>query len=123
MSVLNKRILIVEDEDALLFGFKKLLGSSTISIHTAPTWKKASSLLQKHDYQVIITDLRLSPSSASEGLDVIKMARNLNAAATIIVITAYAENGTKSLAEKLGANIFLEKPVSPIKLRDILNSL
>jgi len=118
-----KRVLVVEDEEALLFGLKKLLKNDKTDIDVARSLTEAVDFLTQNRYQAVITDLRLSGAEVIEGYEVVKKARELQQGCKIIVITAYAENGSKYRAEEGLADYFLEKPVSPARIREILNTL
>jgi DNA-binding NtrC family response regulator len=119
----GKNVLIVEDEEALLFGLKKLLQSAKLFIDIARSLKEAEDLLRQNRYQAVITDLRLSGAEIIEGYDVVRLARELQPGCKVIVITAYAENGTNYRVAEGAVDHFLEKPVSPARIREILNTL
>lgn len=123
MGKIIDRILIVEDEEALLFGLKKLLEGSALTVHTAGSLASAGNLLRLNEYKALITDLRLSGTSVQEGLEVIAQARRLQPECRIIAITAFAADETQNRVKALGVDSFLEKPVSPDKLRKILSTL
>ena len=57
-----------------------------------------------------------------EGLDVIKRAKISQPDCKIIAMTAYLKNGTKNDVLNLGVDFFLEKPVFPKTIKDILKS-
>jgi CheY-like chemotaxis protein len=116
----GKRVLIVDDEAAILFGFKKILQRGGVEVDTAETVEEALNLLQTKDYQFVITDLKLSGSSADNGFDIIRFAKGKRPETKIILITGY---GTPEIMEKalsLGAAYYYEKPVSGTVLRDVL---
>jgi CheY-like chemotaxis protein len=118
--VLGKRVLIVDDEAAILFGFKKIIQRGGVEVDTAETVEEALNLLQTKDYQFVITDLKLSGSSADSGFDVIRYAKGKRSETEVILITGY---GTPEIMEKalaLGAAHYYEKPVSATLLRDAL---
>jgi DNA-binding NtrC family response regulator len=117
------RILVVDDEDVVLFAFKKVLSGHGITVDTAPSFKEAWRLIQLKSYQAIITDLRLSGMEVKEGLEVIKETRRIQTECKIIVITGYGESDTREKVFKLGAEIFLEKPVDPGKIKELLQSM
>jgi DNA-binding NtrC family response regulator len=117
------RILVVDDDEAVLFGFKKVLREPSITVDTAPSFKDALRLIQLKTYNAIITDLRLSGVEASEGLKVIKQTRRIQTECKIIVITGYGESDTREKVFKLGAEIYLEKPVAPEKIKELLQSM
>jgi CheY-like chemotaxis protein len=118
-----KRILVVEDEEALLFGLKKLLQNSETSVDIATNLQEARKLLSQNTYNAILTDLRLSGAGGLEGYEVAKLAKELQENCKIIMITAYAENMSKESVQGLGVDFFLEKPVSPKKIKEILESI
>jgi DNA-binding response OmpR family regulator len=116
------RILIVDDEDVILFAYKKALGGPGITLDTAQSFKAAWRLIQLKSYNAIITDLRLSNAEVTEGLAVIKETRRIQTECVLIVITGHAESDTREKVLSLGADIFLEKPVEPEKIKERLQS-
>ena len=79
-------------------------------------------MIQLKSYNAIITDLRLSDAEIKEGFSVIKETRRIQTECAIIVITGHGESGTREKALKLGADIFIEKPVEPEKIKELLQS-
>ena len=117
------KILLVEDEDAILFAFKKVLSAPTVSVDTAQTLEEAKSYLQQNEYRAVIADLRLSDATSIEGFEVIRETKERQEHCTIIVLTAYGKNDTREKVFELGANYYLEKPVSPQKIKEMLQHL
>ena len=117
------RILVVDDEDAILFAYKKTLGGPRITVDTAQSFRAAWRLNQLKSYNAIITDLRLSDAAVKEGFTVIKETRRIQTECAIIVITGHGESGTREKALNLGADLFLEKPVDPGKIKELLQSM
>jgi DNA-binding response OmpR family regulator len=117
------RIMIIDDEPATLFGLKKLLSDPETTIDTAATLDEAKHLLDEHTYQVVLADLRLSTAPTMDGYEVIKHAKKVQPLARVIVVTAYGTDGDKARAMELGAETFMEKPVSPTAIRSILRTL
>ena len=117
------RILVVDDEDVVLFAFKKVLSGPLITVDTALSFKEALRLIQFKSYSAIITDLRLSDAEMSEGLEVIKEARRIQTECKIIVITGYGESDTREKVFKVGADRYIEKPVAPEKIKELLQSM
>jgi DNA-binding NtrC family response regulator len=117
------RILVVDDEDVVLFAFKKVLSGPGIVVDTASSFKDAWKLIQFRSYAAIITDLRLSGIEIKDGLEVIKETKRIQTECKIIVITGYGESDTREKVFKLGAEIYLEKPVAPEKIKELLQSM
>ena len=80
-------------------------------------------MIQLKSYNAIITDLRLSDAEVKEGLAKIKEARRTQTECAIIVITGHGESGTREKVINLGAKIYLEKPVEPGKIKNLLHSI
>jgi DNA-binding response OmpR family regulator len=117
------KILLVEDEEAILFAFKKMLGGPDLTVDTASTLAEALQLLKENSYRAVIADLRLSGAAELEGLDVVREARAVQRDCRIIVATAFATNEIREKVFELGADIYLEKPVSPQKVKEVLRTL
>jgi ActR/RegA family two-component response regulator len=116
----GKRVLIVDDETAILFGFKKIIQRGGVEVDTAETVEEAFDLLEVGDYQFVITDLKLSGSSADSGFDVIRYAKRKKSEIKVILITGYGTPEVMEKALSLGATYYYEKPVSATVLRDAL---
>ena len=117
------RILLVDDEEAILFAFKKVLSTPSMVVDTAQTFSEALKLLEYKSYMAVVADLRLTGAATKEGFEVIREAKRIQSDCRVIMMTAYGENGTREKVAQLGADLFLEKPVSPQKVKEILQSL
>ena len=119
----NKRILVVDDEEAMLFGFTRVLQSPALDIDTAQSLDEAKKLIQNKKYHVIIADLRLTNSTEMEGLEIIRFTKEEQPECKLIVLTAYGEKDTKEKVHALGADFYFEKPVSPKNIKEIIDKL
>ena len=103
-----ERILVVDDEPNMLRLLKTILMDKTgYEVTTTNNPLEVSKLLQEGHYDLVITDLKMP---LVDGIDLIGIVRNIDAAMPIIVITAY---GTIELAEEAiqkGAYDFITKP-------------
>ena len=123
MAERKRKILLVEDEDAILFAFKRVLSGPAITVDTAQTLDEAKGQLAQSSYQAVIADLRLSGATVTEGFEVIKETRRTQKDCRIIVVTAYGKSNTRETVFELGADFYLEKPVSPQKVKEVLQSM
>ncbi len=119
---MNKRVLLVDDEVAVLFAYRKCLRRIGYKGDTVETKREAEILLDKHKYDVAILDLRLSSSDGEEGIELISYARKCQPEVKLIMITAYGSEEVKDKAYKHGADIYLEKPVSIELIQKIIES-
>jgi DNA-binding NtrC family response regulator len=103
-----ERILVVDDEPNMLRLLKTILMDKTgYEVTTTNNPLEVSKLLQEDHYDLVITDLKMP---LVDGIDLIGIVKNIEAAMPIIVITAY---GTIELAEEAiqkGAYDFITKP-------------
>ena len=118
-----KRILLVDDESSILFAYKKVLQGPNVIIDAVESKAEAVGLLNGKTYQAAILDLRLHDSTGDEGLELVSLIREkYDHHLIIMVITAYGNPGIKEKAYRLGADFYLEKPVSTKIIRDALES-
>ena len=113
----TKFILIVDDDKTILEGFKVLLETKKYKISTAENGREALEKVRNNFYNLALLDLKLPDM---EGTDLISEFRQIKPEIKIIVVTGYStrENAINSL--NLGADGYLEKPVTPGKLLGIV---
>ena len=103
-----ERILVVDDEPNMLRLLKTILMDKTgYEVTTTNNPLEVSKLLQEDHYDLVITDLKMP---LVDGIDLIGIVRNLDAAMPIIVITAYGTIETAEEAIQKGAYDFITKP-------------
>jgi len=119
----NQKILIVDDEKAILLAFKKLLKSPSIEVDTAETLGEAEDLLKKSIYNAVVVDLRLTGVDGEEGLRIIKYVKEFHSQTHVILVTGYGSYAVMEKAQALGADFYFAKPVSSEILKNALKSL
>jgi len=119
---MNKRVLLVDDEIAVLFAYRKCLRRIGCKVDAVETKNEAEILLDKHKYDVAILDLRLSSSNGEEGIALISYAKKCQNDIRLVMITAYGSEEIKDQAYKHGADFYLEKPVSIEIIEKIIDS-
>jgi DNA-binding response OmpR family regulator len=120
MNNINKRILLIDDEEVITFGFSMVLKEPGVEVDCAHTLEEAQNCIAAHHYAAAIIDLRLSNSTEMEGFDCIRLLSSSQSECKIIVITAYGGNGFKDQANALGTDLFFEKPIEPEKIKESL---
>jgi DNA-binding NtrC family response regulator len=120
---MSQRILIVDDEKAILLAFKKLLQSPDIEVDTAETIDDAEKLLKENIYNVAIVDLRLTGVNGEEGLKIIKHVKEFYSHTEVILVTGYGSPAVMEKAQAKGAAFYFEKPVSSEVLKKAMKSL
>ena len=102
-----KKILVVEDHDALREGIVETFQRSGHVVSGAEDAQTALRLIGQEFFSVIVTDMSLPQGS---GLDVLKAAKHTNALTTVIVMTAYGTVENAVEAMRLGADDYIQKP-------------
>lgn len=120
---MDQRILIVDDEKAILLAFKKILKSPSVAVDTAETIGEAEDLLKSNTYNAVIVDLRLTGINGEEGLQIIKHVKELHPQTNVILVTGYGSPAVMEKAYALGAAFYFEKPVSSDVMKIALKSL
>jgi DNA-binding NtrC family response regulator len=108
------KILVVDDESSVLQSMGVLLGSEGHEVVPVRDSGKAAELLRTEDYDLLMTDIRMSPV---DGMELIKIAHEKNPAMPSIVISAYGSESTEKMALGLGCAAYLQKP---FKIQEVL---
>jgi two-component system, NtrC family, response regulator HydG len=119
----TNKILIIDDEPGTLFAFKRVLEDPVLEIDTTPTIEEAIKLIDKRTYHAIITDLSLTGTGEMEGYEVIRHTKIAQPKTKVIIITAHGGEEEKAKVIGMGAFSFLEKPVSPSAIKQLLRSI
>jgi DNA-binding response OmpR family regulator len=113
---MRRRILLVDDEVAVLLTLKAVLEISGFEVDTATSAREGISKLHTREYQMLITDMRMEHDVA--GVEVIKAARAAACHPAVALLTAFpvAEEDW----QEMGADKLLVKPMhTRILLRQI----
>ena len=105
------RILVADDEEGVLLALQEYFGCCGWEVDAAHTETEAQRFLETRDYAAVITDLRFSGPSGSEGLSIVRAARTHNPGAAVVVMTGYSSPETEAAARRLGVDAFVPKPV------------
>jgi DNA-binding response OmpR family regulator len=104
---MRRRILLVDDEVAVLLTLKAVLEISGFDVDTAASAREGVSKLHTREYHMLITDMRMEHDVA--GVEVIKAARSAAYHPAVALLTAFpvAEEDW----QEMGADQLLVKPV------------
>jgi len=104
---MKRRILLVDDELAILLTLKAILEMHGFEVETAASAKEAGQKLEKSTYHMVITDMKMEKDAS--GYDVIRAAKRQSYDPATAILTAYPALGTEWRNE--GAQSLLVKPV------------
>ncbi len=113
-------ILIVDDDADILKNIKEILGPFNYNIMTTVSPREGLALLEKNDFDILITDIKMEEMN---GFELIKRAKNINQGIEIIVISAYYDQNLVNSLENHDISLFLEKPINIKKFFDKLTEI
>ena len=102
------RILVIDDLAATRDLLKKLFASQGYAVDAVPDGAKAYEHIQKVDYDVVFTDLRLG--YPYDGLEVLEMIKKIRPRTQVVIMTAFSSVESSVLAMKAGAYDYITKP-------------
>jgi CheY-like chemotaxis protein len=103
------KILIIEDDPALIGLYKRVMNRADYDVYTAMTLKQAQDLLAEHQFDLVLADMELGGERTITLLR--EVAQVLQEGGTNIVGVS-ANDLYRSLCEEAGVEFFLTKPVS-----------
>jgi two-component system, NtrC family, response regulator AlgB len=108
------RILLVDDEAAILRTFRYCLEDQGYEVAGASSAAQAEALLQRQVFDLCFLDLRLGDDN---GLDLLAQMRVQAPWMRVVIVTAHSAVDTAVDAMQAGAADYLVKPCSPEQLR------
>lgn len=107
-------VLVVDDEGAIRYSVSKTLQRIGYQVDEAASGEEALDMIARHEYEVILTDIRMPGLS---GVDLLKRIKDISPDAIVILMTGYASLGTAVESLRLGAHDYLIKPSSSQDIR------
>jgi len=114
-------ILLVDDEDTILFTYKTILERDGYRVDTAKSFAEGQQLLKRHSYDAVIADLNLERENL--GLDLVRDARSLPTRPITVVYTGFPSVEHLYSALKLQVDYLALKPVGVEEMRSALSRL
>jgi DNA-binding NtrC family response regulator len=111
------RLLVVDDESAVCYSFKRIYAECDIEVDTASTAAAGLKKAKSEPFDVVILDVQLPDRS---GLELFPEIQALDPKRPIIFITAHGTAGTAIEAMKNGAFDYLVKPLDVGKITQVI---
>ena len=111
------RVLLLDDEPIVAERVKSSLEMSGYYVDAFTSSKDAIDKLEKENYDVLITDLKMS---SPDGIEVLQIARKIQPDIKAVVITGFATIQTAETAKQSGAVEFIAKPFKMSQLKNTL---
>lgn len=101
------KLLLVDDEVSILNVLSTLLRAEGYEVTTAAGGDKALEILSTQDFDLMLSDIRMSPIN---GIELLRKAHETKPNMGVIMLTAYGTLETAVEALKLGAFDYITKP-------------
>lgn len=106
-------ILLVDDQSSIRLTLTALLKGAGHTLAQAGTGADAIDKIEKNDFDLVITDLKLDQIS---GMEVLRSAKENNPQTEVIMLTGYGSIESAVAAMKAGAIDYLTKPIDTEEL-------
>ena len=113
------RVLVVDDEADIRELLDLTLARMGLAADCAGTVAEAKALLEREEYSLCLTDMRLPDG---EGLEIVRLIGSHYGQTPVAVITAFGSADNAVAALKAGAFDYLAKPVALDQLRTLIKS-
>jgi DNA-binding NtrC family response regulator len=114
----NRSVLIVEDEEYIRENLCEILSIHGYEAIAFPDGEQGVKAVEKGDYDIVLTDLRLPGMS---GIEVIREVKKASPHTACIILTGYASVETAVEAMRVGAFTYLKKPFTKDELLVIMD--
>lgn len=119
---MDKKILVIDDEDLVADSLKKLLKKSGYEVCTARSGAEAFEQVDKNDFHLIVSDIRMPDINGIEIVKAIRKKLKENGKKPIpeILITGYASEENLNEANKLKVADYIYKPFNIQEFLDVV---
>ncbi|MBU1194300.1 MAG: response regulator [Proteobacteria bacterium] len=115
-----KKIMVVDDDEALADNWEDILTDEGYELVTANTCVNALSVAHEHRPQVALLDLKLPDDT---GINLLAKLKKTNPDCICALMTAFADVDSAVTALERGAFHYLQKPVRPMELINLLERI
>jgi signal transduction histidine kinase len=112
-ALVGASVLVVDDDQDARDFLAFVLSEQGASVHVASSAKEAASMLGQYGPEILITDLSMP---VHDGFSTLQHLRALGRPFGAILLTGYADAGTRHRALDAGFDLHLAKPVDPDEL-------
>lgn len=115
-----KKILVIDDDDGILEGFRALLESEGFTVITSNSGQSFKKLIKKVTPDLILLDVLLS---GEDGREICRELKGNKATRDIPVIMTSAHPNAEKTTKEAGADAYLAKPFEMDDLLAMINSV
>jgi CheY-like chemotaxis protein len=115
----QSRLLVVDDDPEVAWGLGRFLARKGWAVSACGDGVEAIELLEGDGFDAVVTDVQMPRLN---GLAVVEWVRRHRPSTAIIVITAFGSSSVRQACLQKGAYHYLDKPVDPELLLDLLEA-
>lgn len=112
---MDKKVLIVDDEPEIVEFLKNFLARLDIEAVGVLSGEEALKLYKEDKFSAIFLDIQMKGIS---GIEVLKMIKEIDARAKVLMITAQEDQAYKEEADKIGVLDYVTKPLDLRELKE-----
>ncbi len=111
------KILVVDDESSMRELLSLLLTKEGYDVQCAENGRRAIEILQKGQFELVVTDIRMQPVN---GLEVLKQCKAISPRTIVIMISAFASTELAVEAMNEGAYDYFPKPFNKDEILSVI---
>ena len=116
-----RRVLVVDDELAIQFAYRKLLEHDDIIVDSSGSLVEAMDMICCRNYCAVIADMRLAGTANTDGLNILRAINEMQTGTRVILVTGCGSKELKQKAFEMGAAHYFEKPIMAMDILAALN--
>ena len=110
-------VLVVDDAPQICKALSDVLTASGYSVRTAPSGERALQIMESSEFDLMITDLKMSGMS---GMDLIARVKERAPHLSIVILSGYGDMDDVIKAMRVGITDYLKKPFSIDEVLDVV---
>jgi two-component system, NtrC family, response regulator HydG len=118
VNTTQKRLLFVDDEEAIRITLAAILRRYGLSVTVSSSVAEALHEIKNQNFDLLLCDLNIGEER--DGLDVARVMRGVNPDCVTIILTGYPDMESVAEAKRLGIDDYISKPYKPDMLVALL---
>ncbi|MFK5708828.1 response regulator transcription factor [Lysinibacillus boronitolerans] len=115
------RILVVDDEEILRMLIRETLEDLEFDIDEAEDGEEALKKMKESTYDLMILDYMMPNLTGIEVIELLP--QEIKKSMPILMLTAKSQESDRQKVFDLGADYFMSKPFSPVKLMNLVEAI
>jgi len=115
-----KKVLVVDDEEGIRQQLSFVLEDEGYEVETATNGREAMANLERQQFDIVITDLRMPPP---DGMEILRRTKENYPETVVVMITGQGSEEMAVEAMRLGADDYFPKPFDYEKIEEMLMRL